>query len=441
MKTQDQEFDYKAFEKNAMQQLLSGKPLSGHDGILTPLIKRLMEATLQGEMNAHLIGDGGVKNRRNGLGRKRVRTAHGEVEIATPRDRQGTFEPLLVPKRERVLNGELDLKIIKLYGLGMSQSDIRAHVLDLYGIEISEATISAVTDQVIADVHAWRQRPLEARYSVAWLDAIHFKVKQDGRVVNKAIYNILAVNADGHKELLGLYVGENEGAKFWLQVLHDLRQRGVEDILITCVDGLKGFPEAISLVYPNSDIQLCVVHQVRNTLKYVSYKHYKEIVKDMRAMYRANDEQQAQCALHAFSDKWGERYPQAVRSWQDNWPLLANQYRYSPRIRRLIYTTNPIEGFHAQLRKYTKTKRVFENDMALLKVLYLAQLRIMEKMSAKPIFAWKEVATELRLIFGQRFDQQLIDTNEQVISLPQTPSWKTQQHQQQQQKKVVDTLN
>lgn len=439
MKEQEERFDYQAFEKNAMQQLLAGKPLSGHDGVLTPLIKRLMEATLQGEMNAHLGGDGGVNNRRNGHGRKRVRTAHGEVEIATPRDRQGTFEPLLVPKRERVLNGELDLKIIKLYGLGMSQSDIRSHVLDLYGIEISEATISAVTDQVIADVQNWRQRPLEARYAVAWLDAIHFKVKQDGRVVNKAVYSILGVNTDGHKELLGLYLGENEGAKFWLQVLHDLRQRGVEDVLITCVDGLKGFPEAISLVFPQSDIQLCVVHQVRNTLKYVSYKHYKEIVKDMRAMYRANTEQQALLALQTFSQKWCERYPQVVRSWQDNWPLLAAQYKYSMRIRRLIYTTNPIEGLHAQLRKYTKTKRVFETDMALLKVLYLAQLRIMEKMSAKPIFAWKEVAAELRITFGKRFDPQLIDNNEQVMSLPQTPSLKTQQ--QQQQKKEVDTLN
>jgi transposase-like protein len=314
----------------------------------------------------------------------------------------------------------------------MSQRDISDHVRDLYGIEVSEATISAVTDLVIADVNAWRQRPLEARYAIVWLDAIHFKVKEEGRVVNKAVYTILGVGPDGHKDLLGLYVGQHEGAKFWLTVLHDLRQRGVEDMLIACIDNLSGFSEAISLVYPNSDIQLCIVHQVRNTLKYVSYKHYKEVVKDMRAIYRAPGEEQALQALEVFSDKWGERYPQAVSSWRTNWPLLASQYRYSERIRKLIYTTNPIEGFHAQLRKYTKTKRVFASDMALLKLLFLAQQRIVEKMSAKPIFAWRDIAAELRLLFGPRFDPQLTNNDQQVMSLPQTPSLKTQQHQQQQ---------
>lgn len=433
MENNKDKFDYDAFEKEAMKQLLLGKPLSGSDGVLTPLVKRLMEASLRGELSAHLAEEPPGGNRRNGHGRKRVKTAHGEVEIATPRDRAGTFDPVLLPKRERVLNAELDLKVIKLYGLGLSQRDISDHVRDLYGIEVSEATISAVTDQVIADVQAWRQRPLEARYAIVWLDAIHFKVKQEGRVVNKAVYTALGVGADGHKDLLGLYVGQSEGAKFWLSVLHDLRQRGVEDMLIACIDNLSGFSEAIALVYPQSDIQLCIVHQVRNTLKYVSYKHSKEVVRDMRAIYRAPNEQQALHALEVFSDKWQERYPQAVNSWRTNWPLLASQYRYSERIRRLIYTTNPIEGFHAQLRKYTKTKRVFDNDMALLKLLYLAQQRIMEKMAAKPIFAWKEIASEMRLLFGQRFDPQLANTDQQVMSLPQTPSFKTQQQLQQQQ--------
>lgn len=428
-----EKFDYEAFEKEAMKQLLAGKPLSGMDGVLTPLVKRLMEATLRGELNAHMEGEGGEGNRRNGYGHKRVKTAHGEVDIATPRDRKGTFEPVLLPKRDRVLNAELDMKIIKLYGLGMSQRDIGDHVRDLYGIEVSEATISAVTDQVLGDVQAWRQRPLEPRYAVVWLDAVHFKVKHEGRVVNKAVYNALGVGYDGHKDLLGMYVGQNEGAKFWLNVLHDLRQRGVEDMLIVCIDNLSGFSDAISLVYPESDIQLCVVHQVRNTLKYVSYKHYKEIVKDMRTMYRAQNEEQALQALEVFSDKWAGRYPKAVESWRNNWPLLASQYRYSERIRRLIYTTNPIEAFHAQLRKYTKTKRVFENDTALLKLLFLAQQRIVPKLNQKPSYAWKEVAAELRITFGERFDPTLINSNQQVVSLPRTPSFKTQQHQQQQQ--------
>jgi len=432
MEAKTEKFDYEAFEKEAMRQLLLGKPLSGSEGILTPLVKRLMEATLRGELSAHLDEDSGTGNRRNGHGRKRVKTAHGQVDIATPRDRAGTFEPLLLPKRERVLNAELDLKIIKLYGLGMSQRDISDHVRDLYGIEVSVATISAVTDLVIADVNAWRQRPLEARYAIVWLDAIHFKVKEEERVVNKTVYTILGVGPDGHKDLLGLYVGQHEGAKFWLTVLHDLRQRGVEDMLIACIDNLSGFSEAISLVYPQSDIQLCIMHQVRNTLKYVSYKHYKEVVKDMRAIYRAPNEEHALHASEIFGDKWSEHYPLAVNSWRTNWPLLASQYRYSERIRKLIYTTDPIEGFHAQLRTYTKTKRVFASDMALLKLLYLAQQRIVEKMAAKPIFAWRDIAAELRLLFGPRFDPQLANTDQQLMSLPQTPSLKTQQHQQQQ---------
>jgi transposase-like protein len=430
METTDK-FDYEAFEKEAMKQLLAGKPLSGSEGVLTPLVKRLMEASLRGELTAHLAEEGGKGNRRNGHGRKRVKTGHGAVDIATPRDRNGSFEPLLLPKRERVLNAELDMKIIKLYGLGMSVRDISEHVRDLYGIEVSAYTISAVTDQVLADVQAWRSRPLEARYAIVWLDAIHFKVKEDGRVVSKAVYTALGVNADGHKDLLGLYVGQSEGAKFWISVLHDLRQRGVEDMLITCIDNLTGFAEAIELVYPQSDIQLCIVHQVRNTLKFVSYKHYKEVVKDMRAIYRAPNEPSALHALGVFSDKWGERYPQAVASWQRNWPLLSSQYRYSERIRRLIYTTNPIEGFHAQLRKYTKTKRVFENDAALLKLLFLAQQRIVPKMAEKTMFAWKEISAELRMIFGQRFNPTAINANEQVVGLPQTPSLKTKQQQQQ----------
>lgn len=430
MEEKTEKFDYEAFEKQAIALLMAGKPLAGSEGVLTPLVKRILEASLKGEMQAHLAEAPVGGNRRNGHGRKRVKTAHGEVDIATPRDRSGTFEPVLLPKRERVLNAELDLKIIKLYGLGMSQRDISEHVRDLYGIEVSEATISAVTDQVIADVQAWRQRPLEVRYAILWLDAIHFKVKEEGRVVNKAVYTVLGVGPDGHKDLLGLYVGQHEGAKFWLSVLHDLRQRGVEDILIVCIDNLSGFSDAISLVYPQSDIQLCIVHQVRNTLKYVSYKHSKEVIKDMRAIYRASNEERALQAFEAFSDKWSERYPQAVNSWRTNWPLLSSQYRYSERIRRLIYTTNPIEGFHAQLRKYTKTKRVFENDMALLKLLYLVQLRIVEKMADKPIFAWKDIAAELRLLFGERFDPTIINTDQQVLSLPQTPSLKTTQQQQ-----------
>lgn len=428
---ENEKFDYEAFEKKAIQALMMGKPLAGTDGVLTPLVKRIMEASLQGEMQAHLAGEGGKGNRRNGHGSKRVKTAHGEVDIRTPRDRAGTFDPILLPKRERVLNAELDMKIIKLYGLGMSTRDISDHVQDLYGIDVSEATISAVTDQIINEVRAWQQRPLEAVYPVVWMDAIHFKVKENGRVVTKAVYTILGQNREGYKDLLGLYVERTEGAKFWLTVLNDLKQRGVEDILIACIDNLKGFPEAIELAYPRTDIQLCIVHQIRNTLKYVSYKHYKEVVKDMRRIYHAPDEQAALEAFKVFANKWEERYPQAVRSWENNWIRLSSQYNYSEPIRKMIYTTNPIEGFHAQLRKYTKTKRVFDNDWALLKLLYLVQLRIVEKLAQKQRFNWKAISAELRIIFGERFDPTLSNSDQQVVSLPQTPSLKNQQYQQQ----------
>jgi len=423
-------FDYEAFEKEAIRSLMQGKPLSGAEGVLTPLIKRIMEASLQGEMDAHLQGEGGKENRRNGYGNKRVKTAQGEVDIRTPRDRAGTFEPLLIEKRQRVLNEELDLKILRLYSSGMSTRDIRENVRDLYGIEVSEATISSVTDQVRSAVRAWQCRPLETMYPIVWMDAIHFKVKEDGRVVTKAVYTLLAQTRDGYKELLGLYVERTEGAKFWMTVLDDLKQRGVQDILIACIDNLKGFVEAIEVVFPQSDIQLCIVHQIRNTLKYVNWRDYKEVVSDMRKIYRAPNEELALAALEVFAEKWRKKYPQAVRSWENNWTRLSSQFRYTEAIRKLIYTTNPIEGFHAQLRKYTKTKRVFDGDWALLKLLYLVQLRIMEKLSQKQRLNWKAIAAELRITFGQRFDPTWTDIDQQVVSLPQTPSLKNQQYQQ-----------
>jgi len=403
MKKTEDPFDYLDFEKDALERLKQGAPISGKDGIFTPLIKRIIEASLEGELTAHLDENQEI-NRRNGKGFKTVKTSLGNINIDTPRDRNSTFEPQLIKKRQRVLNEEIDNKIISMYGLGLSYGDIRTHLLEMYGLEISKGTLTAVTDQVIDEVQQWQNRPLESIYPIVWMDAVHFKVKESGRIVNKAVYCVIGVNREGIKDLLGMYLGQSEGASFWLGVLTDLRERGIQDIFIACIDNLKGFAEAIETSFPNTDVQLCIVHQVRNTMRYVPHKQSKIVVKDMKEIYKAPNLEASEQALKRFSEKWGKKYPHTVKSWKTNYARLTNYYKYPPEIRKLIYTTNIIENFNGRLRKVTKTKRVFSSDMALMKLLYLIQKQFVNDNWQNPSSGWKFISSQLYIIFEDRFD-------------------------------------
>jgi putative transposase len=396
MKKEDS-FNFEDFEKEAIERLKNGAPLSGQGGIFTPLIKRILEASLEGELDSHLTLDEEI-NRRNGRIGKTLKTSLGNVDIQTPRDRNGSFEPQIVKKRQRVLNEELDQKIISLYGLGLSYSDIRKHLQEMYGLETSEATLTSVTDSVIEEVKEWQQRPLESVYPVVWLDAVHFKIKEDGHIVNKAVYCVIGVNREGLKDILGMYLGHSEGASFWLGVLSDLRSRGINDIFIACIDNLKGFAEAIEASFPETDVQLCVVHQVRNTMRFVPFKESRAVVKDMKQIYHAPTKEASKAALEAFCSKWEGKYPYSTKSWASNWERLTNFYKYPPEIRKLIYTTNVIENFNGRLRKVTKTKRVFSSNMALMKLLYLIQKQFVEDNWQAPIFGWRTIQSQLSII-------------------------------------------
>ncbi|MBD2786441.1 IS256 family transposase, partial [Xenorhabdus sp. 3] len=345
------------FDK-ALKALQAGQALTGKDGILTPLIKQLTEAALAAELDSYLAQDIEV-NRRNGSTKKTIKTPTGHFELATPRDRNGTFEPQLVKKHQTTLSNEIEQKIIRLFALGMSYTDISREIEDLYAFSVSSATISAVTDKVIPELKLWQQRPLDAIYPFVWLDAIHYKIREDGRYVSKAVYTVLALNLEGKKEVLGLYLSESEGANFWLSVLTDLQNRGLKDILIACVDGLTGFPEAINSIYPQTEVQLCIIHQIRNSLKYVASKHHKAFMADLKPVYRAVSKEAAESALDELDMKWGQQYPVVIQSWRRKWVNLSAYFRYPAAIRKVIYTTNAIESVHRQFRKLTKTKGAF----------------------------------------------------------------------------------
>lgn len=396
-------FDFKRFQREAIEQLQQGKPLEGKDGVLAPLIKQLVEASLNGEMNAHLSEAKRV-NRRNGKTGKQVKTAFGSVEINTPRDRLGSFEPQLLPKRQTTLGEALDHKVISLYGRGMSYSDICKHLEELYGLTVSPATLSAITDSVIEEVKAWQHRPLESVYPFMWLDAIHYKVKEDGAIKTKAVYCLLGVNREGTKDLLGLYISENEGARFWLSVMADIQNRGVKDILIACIDNLKGFAEAIETVFPKTEVQLCIVHQIRNSTKYVAYKDLKPVMQSLKAVYEAPNKEQAEIGLAQLQQQWGKQYPMLVKSWFNNWERLSNYLKYPKEIRRIIYTTNIIESFHSQLRKVTKSKRVFSSDMSLFKLLYLVQQNLKADWEGS-MHRWRQTYAQMMILFEERMTQ------------------------------------
>jgi putative transposase len=401
-KEQDR-FDYANFEKEAIEKLKSGTELGGKDGVLAPMLKRLLEAAMEGEIDMHLK-ETDVPNRRNGKMGKKLKTGYGTIEVNTPRDRNSSFEPEILPKRQTTLGTSLDHKVISLYGIGMSYSDICAHLQEMYAVTTSPASLSAITDRVIADVNAWQSRPLESVYPFVWLDAIHYKVKENGGIRSKAVYCLLAINREGIKELLGLYVGENEGARYWLKVISDLQNRGVNDIIIASVDNLKGLSNAIKSVFPDTEVQLCIVHQIRSSMKYVPYKQRPQVVQALQAVYTAPSKDQAEVGLAQLEEQWGKQYPAMVKSWLNNWEELSNYFKYPDAIRKRIYTTNPIESFHSQLRKVTKTKRVFPSDISLMKLLYLVQHNLAKKWNT-PVKDWNQTYSQLLIIFEDRLTQ------------------------------------
>jgi len=395
------------FEKKVLEQFMSGKNLFGEGGAFAPMLKNVIEKALQGEMDGHLDEGQRTKgNKRNGKGKKTLKSGFGTFDIDTPQDRQSSFEPELVKKRQTILADNLSEKIIGLYGLGMSYRDISAHIKEMYDTEISHTVLSQITDRIIPDVKAWQNRPLEPLYCIVWLDAMHYKVKVDGKIEHKALYNILGINKEGYKEVLGMYISESEGANFWLQVLTDLNNRGLEDILIACTDNLKGFTEAILSIFPKTQVQKCIVHQIRNSLRYIASKDQKEFMRDLKQVYRATSKEVAEDELLALGEKWGGKYPVVIESWQNNWEELSQYFQYTAPIRKMIYTTNAVEGFHRQVRKVTKTKGAFTNDMALLKLVYLATRNI-EKKWTSPLQNWSLVVQQLYIKFGERIPLEL----------------------------------
>jgi transposase-like protein len=400
---QDENFDYSEFERAAIEGLRSGKKLEGKDGILAPLLKRLIEAGLQGEIADHLSKDE-LPNRRNGKMGKEVKTSFGKVLIETPRDRNSTFEPQVLPKRKTVLGEALDHKVISLYSFGMSYNDICKHLDELYGLTVAPSTLTAITDSIIEDVKAWQSRPLESVYPFVWMDAIHYKVKEDNSIKTKAIHCLLGVGRDGTKDLLGMYINETEGAKFWLQVLTDLQNRGVKDIIIACIDNLKGFAEAIESIYPKTEVQLCVIHQIRNSTKYVVSKDIKDVMSSLKKVYTASTKEQAELELDELEKEWKTKYPAMVKSWFNNWERLSNYFKYPKEIRKLIYTTNIIESFNSQLRKVTKSKRVFSSDMALLKLLYLVHNNVQGAWKTQ-MLGWKQIFAQMQILFEERINE------------------------------------
>lgn len=388
--------------------------LEGHDpetildrgGLVQDLTKRLVERALQGELSHHVGYEKGDpegrngSNSRNGSSPKTVKTGSNEHEIAIPRDRAGTFEPKLVPKHKRRLPG-FDDKVIALYARGMTNREIQSALREIYDVEVSPSLITSITDSVLEDVHAWQARPLSATYPIVFLDAIHVKMRVNRKVENVAVYVALALNMDGYKELLGLWVGENEGARFWLGVVTELKNRGVEDILIAAIDGLKGFPEAIESVFPKTEIQVCVVHMVRNSLRFVSWKKRRTVAADLRKIYSAATLEDAELALSSFEEKWDATFPMIARSWRANWQRVTTFLDYSPELRKVMYTTNAIESINAQLRKVVKKRGAFPTAESILKVMYLAMDRASRSWT-RPVQNWAQALNQLMIRFGDR---------------------------------------
>lgn len=389
-----------------MKNYKKPEDLIGESGLLKQLTKALIERAMKTEMTAHLgyekhDPDGKKSgNSRNGKSKKTIKGEFGNMEIAVPRDRNSTFEPVIIPKGETRFTG-FDDKIISMYARGMTTRDIQAHLQEMYGVEVSPTLVSQVTDAITEEVMLWQNRPLEEVYPIIYLDAVRVKVRHNSTVINKAVYLAIGITWDGAKEVLGMWIAETEGAKFWLQVVTELKSRGVNDIFIACVDGLKGFPEAIEAVFPKAQVQLCIVHMVRNSLRFVSWKQRKEVAADLKIIYQAATVDQAEANLTAFAKKWDASHPTIAKSWRNNWERIIPMFSYPPEIRKAIYTTNAIESLNMSLRKVTKNRGSFPNDEAMTKLLYLAMKNISKKWTL-PIRDWKSAMNQFTILFEGR---------------------------------------
>ena len=394
------------FLKAELDSCKTMEDLMGSQGLVKDLVKNMVTYMMEKELESKLGYEKNGRepkvssNRRNGSSAKKVRSTFGEIELETPRDRDGEFEPQLVKKYQKDIS-LFDDKIISMYGKGMTVRDIQDHLEDMYGIELSPQAISYVTDKVLQHTKEWQTRPLNSVYAVVFFDAVHYKVRDNGRVISKAAYTCLGLNLDGKKDILGIWVGENEGAKYWLQVCNELKNRGVQDILISCIDGLKGLPDAIKSVFPEVEVQLCIVHMIRNSFKFIPHKHSKEFTNDLKRIYKSPSETQAQIELENLIQKWDTRYPLAVKPWVNHWDNLVTFLKFSDPIRKLIYTTNAVENLHRQFRKVTKNKAIFPTDDALLKMLFLAATNVSKKWTM-PVHSWKSIISQLAIYFDGR---------------------------------------
>ena len=402
-----------AERREKIRELLELAGVNGMEDIrqlFRETIAEFIEDGLDAEMDEHLgYGRYDTKEKetddsRNGHSSKTLRTSFGDMPIQVPRDRKGEFDPVILKKNQTSISQDVEEKIISMYAKGMTTTDIGDHIQDIYGIEISESTVSRITDKVLPAAKEWQQRPLESVYAVMFMDAIHYHVRSEGQIVKKAVYIAIGIDLEGRKDVLGMWVGENESAKYWATVLNSLRNRGVEDVFIACTDNLSGFSNAIEAVFPKADIQNCIIHQLRNSSKYVSYKDLKALMADLKEVYAAVDEPSAEEALDRFAEKWDKKYPKISASWRENWANLSTYFKFPEELRRLIYTTNAIEGFNRQLRKVTKSKAVFPTDDSLFKMLYLAMLDITKKWTGRRQ-DWSVIHAQLSVYYADRMPE------------------------------------
>ena len=386
--------DYNIKDTNDIKDMLKD--------LLSGTIQTMLEAEIEHELGyaKHSMKDKTTSNARNGHSKKTVRSEYGNINLDIPRDRNAEFEPQIIPKYQREITG-IEGQILSLYAKGMSNRDIEDHLNNLYGIDVSPSMISKITDKIIPEIREWQSRQLEDVYPIVFMDAIHYSVRKDGVVVKKAVYLAIGIDKEGRKEVLGFWIGENESSKYWLNVLNELKNRGVQDILIMSVDNLKGFSEAISSVFPKTEIQKCVVHQIRNSIRYISYKDTREFTSDLKEMYNAPTLEQAEFELDELEEKWGKKYMAVINSWRSNWNELTTYFKYDTKIRKLIYTTNPIESLNRQLRKYTKTKSLYPTDEALMKSVYLSLKEATKKWTGR-IPGWGEIYSQLSIYFEGR---------------------------------------
>lgn len=397
-------FDFKPFEKQLLEHIKSkgGTFKVGGEGLVKELVARTYQALLDAELSEHLDAPVESDNSRNGRGSKLIKGDFGQVRIEPPRDRNSTFEPQIVEKRSSAVGNFTD-KIISMYARGMTTREISEHLHEMYGIELSESFVSRAVGSIQQEVSDWQKRPLEEVYAIVYVDGIRFNVRGDNnKILKKCFYTVLGVTLEGNQEVLGMWIADTEGASFWLSVLTDLKNRGVKDILIACVDGLTGMPDAIESAFPKADVQLCIIHQIRNCMKFVSYKNRKELCNDIKPIYQAPNEKAAEQALQYLEEKWGKQYPTVIKSWYEKWPLLVNFLKYPEELRKITYTTNVIEALHAMFRKNTKNRRVFPNDDALMRLLFLNIKNMSKKWTKRK--GWNMIRNQLSIIFGDRLN-------------------------------------